>query len=154
MTEEQKRYILFKAYLDFFTDKKRLGPHERLRMIPRDELPEDAADWRDIVISLPRLAEDSARSCPSSENAIFEYVQMEAADLDDTHRSRLVFSRTAQVADAQYWLWTYTESDGEEVFVTYRSNPDGSSCVGLASPNGLGVEQFMLAENYGEVYWS
>jgi hypothetical protein len=57
------------------------------------------------------------------------------------------------VADAQYWLWSYTEADGEKVFVTCRVDPDSSTCVGLANPNGLSAEQFLLAEYYDEVYW-
>jgi hypothetical protein len=123
-------------------------------VIPRDELPENAADWSAVTISFPRLAEDTPDSCPRSLNQIFEYIQIESGDVDNAHRSRLVFLRTAQVADARYWLWSYTETGGEKVFVTCRVNSDGSTCVGLANPNGLSAEQFMLAEYYDAVYWS
>ena len=122
-------------------------------MIARDKLPEDAADWADIAIALPRLTRDAPGSCPCSPDEIFAYVQKESADLEDADRSRLVFVRTALVADAQYWLWSYTEADGENLFVTCRLDSDGTT-VGLASPNGLGPEQFILAEYYDEVHWS
>jgi hypothetical protein len=79
---------------------------------------------------------------------------MESADLDEAAKSRLHFERSAQVADARYWLWTYRESDGEVCFVTCRADADGSTCLSLAEPNGLSQEQFLLADYYGEIYWS
>jgi hypothetical protein len=79
---------------------------------------------------------------------------LESADADHADRDRLAFVRTAQVADARFWLWTYTESNGEQVFVAYQLNSDDSSVLGLASPNGLDAEQYMLAEYYDEVHWS
>jgi hypothetical protein len=123
-------------------------------MIPRDQLPEDAADWSAVSVSLPRLASDSASSCPRTTDEIFEYVKLESADSDDSASSRLEFRRTAKVLDSQFWLWTYTNEDGETAFVTCQLDPNGSTCVGLASPNGLNDEQFILAEYYDEVYWS
>jgi hypothetical protein len=123
-------------------------------VIPRDQLPEDAADWSAVAVSLPRLAEDFPESCPCSPDEIFEHVQAESGDVDVADRSRLVFLRTARVADAHFWLWSYTEADGEVVFVTCRLDPDGVVTLGLANRNGLGAEQFILAEYYDEVYWS
>jgi hypothetical protein len=123
-------------------------------VISRHELPEDAADWATVAISFPRLPEDAPGSCPCPADEIFEYVQNESSDLEGADRSRLVFVRTAQVADAQYWLWSYTEVDGEDLFVTCRVDADGATTVGLAARNGLSAEQFILAEYYDEVYWS
>ena len=105
-------------------------------------------------MSFPRLANDSPRSCPDTEDEIFDYVQTESADTDAAERERLRFVRTARVADADFWLWEYTESDGELCYVTFQRHPDGSSMLGLASPNGLSHEQYLLAEYYDEVYWS
>ena len=123
-------------------------------MIPREALPDDAADWSSIEVALPRLFDDSPGSCPVSPDDIFEYVQIESGDTDSAERARLVFIRTAEVSDARYWLWQYTESDGEKCFVTFRADPDGTTVLGLASPNGLSEEQYLLAEYYDEVYWS
>ena len=123
-------------------------------MIPRDQLPDDAADWTDVEVSFPRLDEDSPQSCPDAEDEIFEYVQSESADTDAAERQRLRFVRTARVADADFWLWEYRESDGELCYVTFQRHPDGSSMLGLASPNGLSHAQYLLAEYYDEVYWS
>ncbi len=123
-------------------------------MISREDLPEDAAEWSSVAVAFDRLALDDADACPCSVDEIFEYVQIESGDLDQADRDRLAFRRTAQVGNARFWLWTYSEQDGEEVFVTYRSDSDGSSTLGMASPNGLSAEQFMLAEYYDEVYWS
>lgn len=79
---------------------------------------------------------------------------MESGATDQANRERLAFLRTARVAEAQFWVWNYTEHDGEAVFVTYQLNSDGSSVLSLASPNGLSAEQFVLAQYYDEVYWS
>jgi hypothetical protein len=123
-------------------------------MLSRDALPDDAADWRDIAISLPRLEDDSPHSCPVSVDDIFRHVQLESTDLDRADISRLTFRRTAKVGNAQTWLWSYTESDGEVSFVSFRQNADGSIMLGLASPNGLSEDQFLLADYYDEIYWS
>ena len=85
---------------------------------------------------------------------MFLYVQLESADLDAAQRSRLRFIRTAQVAEANYWLWDYTEGDGEVCYVTLRQNPDGSNLLSLDWHNGLSHEQFLLAEYYNEVWGS
>lgn len=122
-------------------------------MIARDQLPDDAADWSAVAISFPRLSDDTSNSCPRSADEIFEYIQKESGDLQNATPGRLVFVRTAQVADAKYWLWSYTEADGEGVFVTCRVDADGATTVGLADPNGLSAEQFLLADYYDEVYW-
>jgi hypothetical protein len=122
-------------------------------VIPRHDLPEDAADWSAVAVSLPRLDHDAPDSCPCSAAEIFEYVQMESADVDRADPNRLVFLRTAQVGEVRFWLWFYTDADGEEVFVTCRVDADGSTNLGLASRNGLNAEQFLLAEYYDEVYW-
>jgi hypothetical protein len=122
-------------------------------MIPRDSLPEDAADWRGIAVTLPPLANGLESSCPR-EPDVFEYIQMESGDYDQADRSRLRFERTAQGGDARYWLWTYRESDGQVCFITCRADSDGATCLSLAEPNGLNQEQFLLADYYGEIYWS
>ena len=123
-------------------------------MIPRHELPDDATAWTDVEVSFPRLANDSPLSCPDTDDDIFDYVQSESADTEAAERERLRFVRTARVADADFWLWEYTESDGELCYVTFQRHPDGSSMLGLASSNGLSHEQYLLAEYYDEVYWS
>ncbi len=123
-------------------------------MIPREQLPADAADWKDVVVSFERLALDSAESCPVPEDEIFEYVQMESADTDEAERSGLRFLRTAAVGEVEYWMWEYQESSGQQCYVTCSKKEDGSTCLGLAEPNGLSPEQYMLAEYYNEVYWS
>lgn len=123
-------------------------------MIRRADLPEDAADWKSVRISFERLQPDREDSCPESRDEIMEYVRMESADTDAAADAALKFLRTARVADASYWLWSYTESDGTMRFVAFRRNEDGSTCLGLAEPNGLSAEQYLLADYYGEVYWS
>jgi len=123
-------------------------------VIPREELPEDAADWTAVAVSFPKLVEDGAGSCPCSIDEIFAHVKTESGDLDRADRTRLTFVRTAQVGDARYWLWSYTESDGDSSYVTCRVKPDGSTELGLANVNGLSAEQFLLAEHYDEVYWA
>ncbi len=123
-------------------------------MIPREDLPDDAADWSGVDVVLARLADDSAASCPVSPDNLFEYIQVESGDIDAADRARLRFVRTAKVSNARYWLWQYTESDGEKCFVTCREDQDGATTLGFSSPNGLSEEQYLLAEYYDEIYWS
>jgi hypothetical protein len=123
-------------------------------MLARDQLPEDAADWGEVRVELPRLPDNSPDCCPLSEEEVFQFVQTESADVDEADRSRLEFIRTALVSETQYWLWSYTESDGRHVFVTVQADTDGSTTLDLAEPNGLAAEQYLLAHYYDEVYWS
>jgi len=118
-------------------------------MIPRKNLPEDAANWTSVSITFPRLKQDSADSCPESEDHIFDYVRLESADTALSERARFRFVRTARVADIAYWLWEYTEG-----YVVFRQNADGSTILGLSEPNGLSHEQYLLADYYDEIYWS
>ena len=122
-------------------------------MIGREDLPEDAADWTKVKVTFPLLSDNSAESCPYSENQVFEYVQIESADTGSAERGRLQFCRTAQVGKTNYWLWEYTESDGEVCYVVFSQTEDGDTCLGLSESNGLSHEQFMLADFYDEVYW-
>jgi hypothetical protein len=122
-------------------------------MIPdRRDLPDDAADWRDIVVELPRLTPDTPDDCPLSLADIMEYVRMESADTDSVPDDALKFVRTASIGDSSVWLWSLTESDGTVCYVTVTSRPNRVT-LGLSDANGLTPEQYMLAEHYDEVYW-
>jgi len=120
-------------------------------MIPRKLLPSNLADWRDVPISFPPLPHKIAESPPRSEDDVFNYIQLESADLDEAQRSRLRFVRTAQVGEANYWLWEYTESNGDLCYVTLRHDPGISNILSLDWCNGLTHEQFLLADYYNEV---
>lgn len=123
-------------------------------MIRREDLPDDAADWTTVSISLDRLRSDREDSCPSSREEIMEYVRLESADTDDANDASLKFIRTAKIGDISCWLWSFQESDGEVCYVLFRKNGDGSTILGLASANSLSPEQYLLADYYDEVYWS
>jgi hypothetical protein len=123
-------------------------------MIARDQLSDDAADWVQVQVSLPRLNEDTADACPASLAELMDYVRMESGDTADAETERLTFLRTAKIGKSSYWLWTYTEKGGDSNYVVFRENPDGSTELGLSGPNGLSPEQYLLADYYDEVYWS
>jgi hypothetical protein len=106
-------------------------------VITRDKLPDDAADWTNVIVSFERLPQDSPESCPVSEEEVFEYVRLESVDTDKAKRSRLRFIRTAQVVKSKYWLWEYMEKDRRRCYVVFRLNPNGSTVMSLSEPNGL-----------------
>ena len=83
-----------------------------------------------------------------------DYVRGESADLDDAKSESLQFIRTAEVEGSRFWLWSYTESDGEVCYVFVRVRPDGSSFLSLCSTCELSPELFILAVHYDMVYWS
>ena len=51
-------------------------------------------------------------------------------------------------------MWEYAEEGGDLCYVVLRKNPDASTVLGLAEPNGLSPEQYLLADYYDEIYWS
>ena len=79
---------------------------------------------------------------------------LESADLDDAKDESLRFLRTAQVEGSRYWLWSYTESDGEVCYVFFRVSADGDTLLSLSSTGGLSPELYLLADFYELVYWS
>ena len=121
---------------------------------PKDSLPEDPAEWKDVQVSFPRLAQDSSASCPIPVTEVMDYVRVESADLDDAKDESLQFIRTAQVEGLRYWLWSYTESDGEVCYVFFRVSADGDTFLSLSSTGGLSPELYLLADFYELVYWS
>jgi hypothetical protein len=124
-----------------------------LKMIPRKNLPGDAAEWTSVSVSFPRLEQDSADSCPMTEDQVFDYTRLESADRNKSERVQLRFVRTARVADVSCWLWEYTEEDGQLCYVSFRQNVDGSSVLCIRDSNNLSHEQYLLADYYDEVYW-
>jgi|GEM_PF-1792946 len=121
-------------------------------MIPRNELPDDAADWRNIDVEFPTLEPNTAESCPNYPDEVMSYVNMESGDVGQANIERLAFVRTALVGRAKYWLWIYTEEDGATDCVVYSKG--GPAILSLAAPSGLSAEQYLLAEYYSEVYWA
>ena len=121
---------------------------------PKDSLPEDPAKWKDIHVSFPRLSQDSPASCPIPVAEVMDYVRAESADLDDSKDESLRFIRTAQVEGSRYWLWSYTESDGEVCYVFFRERAHGDTLLSLTSTSDLTPEQYILADHYDLVYWS
>src|SRR5258705_28475 len=107
-------------------------------MIPsQDTLPEDPADWQHVRISLPRLPKNSPPTSPPSVREIMDYVRVESADLDEANAKRLKFVRTAQIERSRYWLWTYTESDGEMCYVFFRKRGSRDTHLSLTSTENL-----------------
>ncbi len=118
---------------------------------PKNTLPTDVEQWKDVQVSLPRLPEDSQTSCPDPLSEIMDYVRRESADGTKAKRASLRFLRTAQIEGSQFWMWTYTESDGEICYVYYHDRVGRGATLGLQSTRGLTPEQFMLAVHYGKL---
>jgi len=66
---------------------------------------------------LPRLSPDTAASAPGSIDEVIDYLRLESTDENAVTVDRLCWLRTAQVAGAKYWLWTYTELSGWASYV-------------------------------------
>ncbi|TAK30631.1 MAG: hypothetical protein EPO21_18980 [Chloroflexota bacterium] len=110
-------------------------------MLSYDEMPEDNEDLAKVEVSFPTLPRDSAESCPVSISEIMEYLASEGENVvpDDLH-----FIRTAQVAEREFWIWRFVDSDGDECYVTV-DHGSNEWCIGYdANWHGLSPEQFML----------
>jgi len=88
-----------------------------------------------------------------SADHIFDYLNLESADYQTADRFRFRFARTAKIKDRRYWLWEYTESNGEKVYV-YVESKWPRTILSLRSANGLSPEQFLLADFYDKLDWS
>ena len=116
-----------------------------------EEEPDPYDDLKRMSLALPRLDEDSPRSCPEAMKAILKYVRMESGD-DTLRASNLQFIRTTRMKDTDYWVWRFEEQDGTEAYVTVSRRPDGSTCVGYNTNDfSLTPEQFVYGD-YHEVF--
>lgn len=116
-------------------------------------MPDDNAALANVQVEFPALRDDSADSSPTSVPALLDYLADEVPDGDRLTERDLTFVRTAQVADAEYWLWRFREPgpDGEDAFVTV-SRRGGQVCVGYGTDYyGLTPEQYILGD-YHEVF--
>ncbi|NUQ62214.1 MAG: hypothetical protein HUU20_06985 [Pirellulales bacterium] len=77
---------------------------------------------------------------------ILHYLSLESPDGDSIQAADLRFLRTAQVADAEYWIWEFHESDGAKCYVTVEQKGHDTSIGYDEDYWGLTPEQYMLAE--------
>jgi hypothetical protein len=116
------------------------------QMLRLEHMPDDNADLANVAVSFPTLP-DAAAEPPVSTQEILDYLALEVPDGDRLRAKDLVFLRTAQVAEMQYWLWRFTEPGGGEAYATVSRSPDGTVCVGFEGNDyGLAPEQFMLSD--------
>lgn len=120
-------------------------------MIPFEEMPKDNADLANVEIDFPRLAWDSAGSCPEPMSEILSYLSIESADGESLQASDLTFLRTAEIwNEGHYWIWEFTESDGEQCYVTVSESAEtGVTCIGFDGNYwNLTPEQFILGTHH------
>ena len=122
-------------------------------MLNADEMPDDNADLATVVVSFPRLADDSAAGCPVLMSDLLEYLAMEVPDGESLSADDLKFIRTADVEGTSYWIWRFREPDGNNAYATVSVRRGGSQpTIGYdADYYGLTPEQFILG-NYHEVF--
>jgi hypothetical protein len=121
-------------------------------MLSYEQMPKDNADLARVRVSFPYLEDNSARTSPASMDEILNYLASEVPDGDVVEPKDLHFIRTARVAQHDYWIWRFTESDGSEAYVTVSRRPDGQISLGYDSNYyGLSPEQFMLGD-YHQVF--
>jgi hypothetical protein len=118
-------------------------------MIALENTPDDIEEWAKLPVDFPFLSKNTVEECPISMEDIQNYLSLEDADFDSVEFRELTFLRTAKVAEQNYWIWKYNESDGTECYVTVSSDAEGSTVTGMDSNNfNLSPEQFMLATHY------
>ncbi|SPE61468.1 hypothetical protein SBV1_710002 [Verrucomicrobia bacterium] len=119
----------------------------------RDELPEDFDELKRVVVELPRLADDSAASCPAPMTEILEYLSYEAPGGEHSGSAEVIefqleFVRTALVEQTRYWIWRFTDADSCESYVTVGIDGSGQQMMSYDETFGLSPEQRILAEYY------
>ncbi len=131
-------------------DQRRTGTINRV--LAFDEMPEDNADLATVQVEFPRLADESPASCPVPMEDVLDYLSMEVPDGARLTPEDLSFRRTARVADADYWVWSFTEPDGQTAYVSVSVDGSGTATIGYeVDYYSLTPEQFMLG-NYHQVF--
>jgi len=77
-----------------------------------------------------------------------DYVAIESGDCGDAREDSLKFIRTARLNKSPYWLWSYTNDDGDFYYVCLGLNARGQTILSLTSTHDLTPEQYILADYY------
>jgi hypothetical protein len=121
-------------------------------MLQADEMPDNNAELASVQIEFPRLDMDTADGCPTEMKDVMDYLAIEVPGGHSLVASDLTFLRTAQVEDTRYWIWRFTEPDGNLAYATCSVGPDGAQTVGYDDDYyGLTPEQFILGD-YHQVF--
>ena len=70
---------------------------------------------------------------------------------DALREGDLSFVRTADVEGTKYWIWSFTEPDGESAYATVAVSSSGSTLGYDANTYDLSPEQFILGD-YHQVF--
>lgn len=104
-------------------------------------------ELRVLSPELPRMADDSAKSCPVSMREITDYLRLEG---ESVRVRDLTFVRTAEVDSHRCWLWRFAGSVRADCFVTVSCRPDGSVTIGYRlNSEYLTPEQYIYGERHG-----
>lgn len=115
--------------------------------VPQPE-PDRHAELKAMTLDLPRLEDDSAKSCPVSMRKIMSYLWLEGVDRRIKARD-LQFLRTARVGDRDCWIWRFEEQVCADAYVTVWRSADNALCVGYrGNSHGLTPEQYIYGEHY------
>ena len=112
------------------------------------DLPKDNEDLDSIRVDLPRLSDDSPESSPVGVIELLDYLGLEAPGGSALSAEDLIFRRTIDLGDAQFWIWSFDEPEGRQpAYATIREDIDGTITIGYDSDNyGLSPEQFVVGE--------
>jgi hypothetical protein len=100
---------------------------DEVYMIPYQDMPENNREIAKLEVSFPNLESNTPASCPVQVSEILEYLNDEAPSDDSISEKDLKFIRTAQVAESEYWIWEFQDSEGTKYYVTVSRSPQGST---------------------------
>jgi hypothetical protein len=111
-------------------------------------MPDNNADLALVEVESPRLADESAASCPVPLDDLLRYLADEVPGGEALTADALLFVRTAQVADTRYGLWRFNEPDsGDPAYATVSLLSISQCAVGYGDNYyGLTPEQYILGD--------
>src|SRR5581483_10624713 len=114
----------------------------RLRVLTRDQMPDDNAKLATIPVELP-YGPAGVTPPEKIEPHLWEYLQREGLTPD----GELRFLRTAVFERTLYWVWAF-ETDGEPAFAVASTHNRQSGLCADVNSWGLSPEQFVLAVHH------
>ena len=124
------------------------GPQRRYEAYQREmsNFRGNFYDVRSVQVSLQRLDPDSPNECPVPLNDIVEHVETEEMELKQP--PALKFLRTALIAQTRYWIWTYTDNDGNANYAVAALWPNGQTLTHCDGTFDMTPEQYLLASHF------
>ena len=117
--------------------------------------PRSFDELRGMDVALPGESRLGEADCPVPRRELRDYLGWEAYGGPEAKRKiQLRYARHARVGKVDYWLWFFTDAEGDECFamVSKRAGRFGKTVTSMGSRRSLTADQIILGAYAGVLF--